>query len=93
VTVPKNFEDLYYFEGFLQTAIQTDYMHGKLSPRVVFITDISGIFGFAPTITYRVNDSVLLTGTYLGIASSRRALLGTFRGNDMFQFRITYQLN
>jgi hypothetical protein len=93
VVVPENFEDAHYFEGFLQTAIQTDYMHGRLSPRMVLITDISGIFGFAPTITYRVNDSLLLTGTYLGIAASRRALLGTFRDNDMFQFRITYQLN
>ena len=27
-----NFQDLYKFEGFLQTALQTDYMHGKLSP-------------------------------------------------------------
>jgi hypothetical protein len=93
VANPKNFEDLYPFEGFLQTAVQTDYMHGKLSPRLVIITDVSGIFGFAPTATYRITDNFLLTGTYLAIEGSRRAGLANFRGHDMVQLRLTYQLN
>jgi hypothetical protein len=94
VTTPaKNFEDQYPFEGFLQTALQTDYMHGKLEPRLVIITDISGIFGFAPTATYRFTDSFLGTVTFLAIEGSRKAGLATFREHDMVQLRLTYQLN
>jgi hypothetical protein len=93
VTPAKNFENVYKFEGFLQTAIQSEYMHGKISPRIVMITDISGIFAFAPTVTYRISDSFLLSGTYLAIASHRKSGLATFRAHDMAQLRLTYQLN
>ena len=93
VTPPKNFEDAYKFEGFLTTAVQTDYMHGRLQPRIVIITDVSGIFGFAPTATYRFTDNFLGTVTYLAIEGSRKAGLATFREHDMVQLRVTYQLN
>jgi|GEM_PF-676010 len=92
-TPPKNFVDAYPFEGFLQTALQTDYLHGRLTPRIVIITDVSGIFGFAPTATYRVSDNLLVSGTYLAIAASRKASIGTFRAHDMLQLRVTLQLN
>jgi hypothetical protein len=89
----QNFEDLNQFEGFLQTALLTDYWHGRLSPRIVIITDISGIFGFAPSVTYRFSDSLLASVNYLAIAASREAGLGTFRDHDTVQLRVTYQLN
>jgi hypothetical protein len=92
-TNPKAFEDQYPFEGFLQTALVTDYMHGKLEPRAVIITDVSGIFAFAPTATYRFTDNFLGTITYLSIEGSRKAGLATFREHDMVQLRLTYQLN
>jgi hypothetical protein len=91
--VPKDYEDSYQYEGFLTTALQTDMMHGKLSPRVAIITDVSGIFAFQPTVTYRVTDNFLLTATYLAIAATRKAGLGTFRAHDMIQLRATVQLN
>lgn len=91
--VPKDFEDSYQYEGFLTTAIQTDMMHGKLSPRIAVITDISGILAFQPTVTYRGTDNFLFSATYLAIAASRKALLGTFRAHDMIQLRATVQLN
>lgn len=91
--VPRDFEDAYRYEGFLTTAIQTDMMHGKLSPRVAIITDVSGIFAFQPTVTYRVTDNFLFSATYLAIAASRKALIGTFRAHDMIQLRATVQLN
>ncbi len=91
--VAKNFEDAYQYEGFLTTAIQTDMMHGKLSPRIVAITDVSGIFAFQPTVTYRVTDNLLLSAAYLAIATNRKSGLGTFRAHDMVQLRATVQLN
>ncbi len=91
---PKNFEDRKKFDSnFLQIALQTDYLHGRLSPRLVIIADVSGIFGFAPSTVYRFSDNFLGSVTYLAIAASRRAGLGTFRAHDMVQLRLTYQLN
>src|SRR4029078_10817243 len=84
----------YQYEGFLNTTVQTDYLHGTLQPRLTIITDVSGIFAFQPSITYRLNDNILLGFNYLGIESpSRKSGLATFRGHDMVQFRVTAQLN
>ncbi len=68
-------------------------MHGKLEPRVAIITDVSGIFAFQPTVTYRVNDNFLLSATYLAIATTRNTGIGTFANHDMVQLRATVQLN
>src|SRR5262245_2402276 len=92
-TDPKNFEDQSTFEGFFQSVLRTDYMHGRLEPQLVMITDPSGVFAFAPSLTYRFTDNLLMSAQYLAIAASRRYGIGTFRGYDMAQFRVTYQLN
>jgi hypothetical protein len=90
----KNFEDLKAFDNdYLSVALLTDYMHGRLEPRLVVLAWASGIFGFQPMLTYRVNDNVILSATYLAIEASRRAILGTFRGHDMAQLKVTFQLN
>jgi len=90
----KNYENQYKLDNtYLSTALITDYLHGRLEPRLVMLMWTSGIFGFQPMLTYRINDNVLLSGTYLAIESSRRAILGTFRAHDMVQLRLTFQLN
>jgi len=90
---PHSFEDRYQYEGFFQVALQTDYMHGRLQPRLVSIIDISGIYAFAPSLQYRVNDNLLLGVNWLTITTKRRAGLGTFRASDMVQVRATFQIN
>ena len=91
---PKNFEDLYTIDNqFLQVALQTDYMHGLLEPRIVALLDVSGMFAFNPSVIYRLTDNVLLSATYVAIESSRRAGFGAFRGHDILQLRVTAQLN
>jgi len=92
-TPPENFEDQYRFEAFLQTALQTDYLHGKLSPRIVIITDVNGTFAFITSATYRFTDSLLAGVNWIAIESTRKTGLGTFRAHDMLQLRLTYQLN
>jgi hypothetical protein len=93
-TDPHDYEDAYQYEGFLNTTIQTDYMHGRLSPRITVITDISGIFGMAPSLVFRLTDNLLLSANYLAIESTgRKSGLATFRGHDMLQLRVTAQLN
>jgi hypothetical protein len=91
---PKDFEDQYLFEGFAQAALQTDYLHGRLSPRFVVIADVAGTFGFSTGMTYRFTDNLLGGVTYLNIWSpERKSGLGTFRAHDMVQMRLTAQLN
>jgi hypothetical protein len=91
---PKNFEDQYTFDNqFLQVALQTDYLHGLLEPRIVTLLDVSGMFAFNPSVIYRLTDNVLLSANYVAIESSRRQGFGTFRGHDILQLRVTAQLN
>ena len=91
---PKNFEDQYKFDNqFLQIALQTDYLHGRLEPRLVAILDVTGIFGLAPSVVYRLTDNVLLSANYVAIEGSRRAGLATFRGHDILQLKVQAQLN
>ncbi|HYY06085.1 MAG TPA: hypothetical protein VE997_05875, partial [Candidatus Limnocylindria bacterium] len=90
----KGFEDLYTFDNqFLQIALQTDYLHGKLEPRLVALLDVSGIFGFNPSVVYRLTDNLLLSASYVAIEGSRRAGLATFRGHDILQLKVQAQLN
>jgi hypothetical protein len=92
-TDPHDYEDAYQYEGLLTTTLRSDYMHGKLQPGVTMITDISGVFGFAPSITYRITDNLLVGATYLAVAGDRKAGLGVFRAHDMLQLRVTGQFN
>jgi len=88
-----NWEDEYEFEHFFQFALQTDYLHGRLSPRLVAILDPSGIFGFTVTATARITDYLLFQPGFYAVEGSRRSGLATFRDRDQFQLRVTYQLN
>jgi hypothetical protein len=91
---PNNYEDQYVFEGFAQVALQTDYLHGRLSPRFVTIVDVSGQYAWSTALTYRFTDNLLGGVTYLNILSPhRKSGIGTFRAHDMLQFRLTAQLN
>ena len=91
---PHDYEDQYLFEGFAQTALQTDYMHGRLTPRIIAITDVSGIFAFASGFTWRFTDNLLGSVNYLAITTTgRHSSIATFSAHDMVQFRLTAQLN
>jgi hypothetical protein len=93
-TDPHDYEDAYQYEGFVTTTLRTDYFHGRLEPQVTVITDVSGIFGFAPTASFRITDNLLLSATYLAIESAnRKSGLATFRNHDMLQLRVTGQFN
>ncbi len=89
----KNFEDEYEVEQFLQVALQTDYLHGRLEPRIVSILDPSGIFGFQTSFTYRFTDYLLGNVTFVAVEGSRKAGLAVFRDRDQVQMKMIYQLN
>ncbi|TMA50180.1 MAG: hypothetical protein E6J81_01295 [Deltaproteobacteria bacterium] len=94
LTAPaKNFEDEKKFEHFFNIVFQTDYMHGRLEPRIIMLFDVSSEFIFEPSATYRLTDYLLATGTFAAIEGSRKAGPAVFRDRDQFQFRMTYLLN
>jgi hypothetical protein len=74
-------------------AIQTDYLHGKLQPRIVALVDPSGIFAFQTTLNYRFTDYFIGTLQHIAIEGSRKAGPAVFRDRDQIQMRVTYQLN
>ena len=59
-TVPTDFVDLYAYESFVQTHLQTDYLHGRLTPSVMAIIGFNGTFVVPVGVTYRHTDSMLL---------------------------------
>jgi len=90
---PHDYVDSYPYDGFLQATVLTEYMHGRLTPQLTFIADVHGYYGLQPTISYRINDNVYVTGTYSMIAATWTAGLGVFRQQDMVQLRVTGQFN
>ena len=90
---PKNFEDEKKFEYFFNLTLQTDYLHGRLEPRLVAVLDVSGEFAFVTQATYRFTDYLLGQAAFIAVEGSRRAGPAVFRDRDQFQFRLTYQLN
>ncbi len=47
-----------------QITLQTDYLHGRLSPRLTYIQFIRGTAALHPTLTYRWNDWLLFQADY-----------------------------
>lgn len=75
-----------------QTTFQTDYLHGRLTPRMTLIQFVRGTFAFHPSLIYRWNDWLLFQGDYQYITGAYQSL-GFFRDRDQVSFRVTYQLN
>ncbi len=75
-----------------QMTFQTDYMHGRLQPRLTLIQFVRGTFAMHPTLIYRWNDSLLFQADYQYISGAYQSL-GFFRDRDQVSFRVTYQLN
>ena len=80
-------------KNFEEVALQTDYLHGRLEPRIVSILDPSGIFGFQTSFTYRFTDYLLGNVTFVAVEGSRKAGLAVFRDRDQVQMKMIYQLN
>src|SRR5262249_20797405 len=92
-TVATDFVDLYPYESFVQTHLQTDYMHGRLTPSITAIMGLNGTFAVPVELSYRFSDSLLfdLKYTYLGGAFMFPA--GFFRDRAQLAARGTVQLN
>jgi hypothetical protein len=90
--VPDDFVQQKKVEAFGQVTIQTDYLHGRLNPRITFIQNVRGTFAFHPSLIYRWSDSLLLSTDAVVIGGEYQSF-GFFQDKNQLAFRITYQLN
>ncbi len=75
-----------------QITVQTDYLHGRLTPRLTVIGFVRGTYAIHATLPYRWNDWLIFQGDYQHIDGAYQSL-GFFRDRDQVSFRVTYQLN
>jgi hypothetical protein len=92
-TVANDFVDLYPYVSFVQTHLQTDYMHGRITPAITAIIGTDGTYAFPMNVTYRFSDSFLLDLQYVLMGGAFTFPTGYFRDRSQVSFRVTYQMN
>ena len=91
-TVPDDFVDLNKVDAFAQFTLQTDYLHGRLQPRMTTIINRENVWVFHPSLTYRWTDWLLFGVDMIGIVGDYYQV-GFFRDRGQVSARVTYQLN
>jgi hypothetical protein len=88
------------FSAFVQSHVETAYMHGKLAPAVTVIMNTYGALAFLNDLSYRWTDSFITSARYVNIHTFGNNVndgfdtgLGLFRDRDQVWFRATYQIN
>lgn len=95
---PCGFVNRSKFEFFIQSHLQTDYWHGRLTPAVTAVANSRGSLAMFPELTYRITDSFIFNTRYVNIhtfGSENNGFvdLGIFRDRDQIWFKMIYQLN
>lgn len=91
-TNPDDFVQLKKVENFSQVHLQTDYLHGKLTPGITVISNVRGTYAVNPTVEYRWTDWLLFDLNFIYIGGEYQQL-GFFRDRGQISARMTYQLN
>jgi uncharacterized protein DUF1302 len=92
-TVPTDFVDLYPYESFFQTHLQTDYLHARLTPAVTAIIGLNGTYVVPMGVTYRYTESVIFDLKYVLLGGAFTFPTGFFRDRSQLAARVTFLLN
>jgi uncharacterized protein DUF1302 len=92
-TVNTDFVDLYPYESFVQTHLQTDYMHGRLTPSITAIVGLDGVYAIPMGLTYRFTDNALFDLKYVPIGGNFYFPFGFFKDRSQLSARVTFLLN
>jgi hypothetical protein len=92
-TVATDFVDLYPYESFFQTHLETSYMHGRLVPAITAIVGLDGVYGFPMNLTYRFNDNLIFDFKYVLLGGNFNFPFGYFRDRSQLAARMTLLLN
>jgi len=79
-------------EAQAQVTLQSDWMHGKIQPRVTALAFTRGTWAIHPSIIYRWNDWLLFSADLQWIDGDYQSL-GIFQDRGQISARVTYQLN
>ncbi len=90
--VPTDFVDEKKIEAFAQIHLESDYLHGRMTPAITYIQNARGTWTILPEVTYRWTDWLLFQLSYINIGGEYQSL-GFFRDRSQVAFRATYQLN
>ncbi|HLY39460.1 MAG TPA: DUF1302 family protein, partial [Candidatus Binatia bacterium] len=92
-TVPTDFVDLYPYESFIQSHLQTDYAHGRVTPSLTLIVGLDGVYGVPMGVTFRYSDRLLLDLKYVLLGGNFNFPIGFFRDRSQLSARVTFLLS
>ena len=92
-TVSKDFVDLYPYESFFQSHLETAYMHGRISPAITIVVGLNGTYVLPVGVTYRYSDSLLFDLKYTALGGQFMFPTGYFRDRSQVSARMTVLLN
>jgi len=90
--VSTDFVDKKPVEWFIQSTMQTDYLHGKLEPRLTIVVNPRGTYAIPMSVEYRYTDNLLFDLRYT-IPWGGFFGTGFFRDRDQILARMTLLLN
>jgi uncharacterized protein DUF1302 len=92
-TVATDFVDLYPYESFFQSHLETNYLHGRLTPAITMIVGLDGVYALPVGVTYRYSDNMVLDLKYTALGGNFYWPFGFFRDRSQVSARITFLLN
>ena len=92
-TVATDFVDLYPYESFIQSHLETSYMHGRLTPSITAIVGLDGVYGFPMGLNYRFTDNLQFDLKYVLLGGNFNFPFGYFRDRSQLAARVTMLLN
>jgi len=92
-TVATDFVDLYPYESFFQSHLETSYMHGRLNPSITMIVGLNGVYALPVGLNYRFSDSLIFDLKYVLLGGNFNFPFGYFRDRSQLSARMTVLLN
>jgi hypothetical protein len=92
-TVDTDFVDLYPYESFIQSHLETTFMHGRLTPAVTMIVGLDGTYAMPLDLAYRYSDSLIFDLKYVALGGAFSFPTGFFRDRSQLAVRLTYLMN
>jgi hypothetical protein len=92
-TVATDFVDLYPYESFVQSHLETSYMHGRLNPSLTMIVGLNGVYALPVGLNYRFSDSLIFDLKYVLLGGNFNFPFGYFRDRSQLSARMTVLLN
>lgn len=92
-TVATDFVDLYPYESFIQSHLETSYLHGRLNPSLTMVVGFDGVYALPVGLNYRFSDSLIFDFKYALLGGNFNFPFGYFRDRSQLSARVTVLLD